>query len=148
MKIFFLLFVGAALLAVVATWSFRPQRTQVIIRQTVVIVRVVSTPLQQANGLRGVTQLPTDQGMLFHFAGSPTTLIFTMQGMSIPLDFVWIREGRVIGFDENAPPDPWESQRRYSSPEPADQVLEVAAGTVARSGWQVGDPVWSVDRIP
>ena len=64
--------------------------------------------------------------------------------MRIPIDIVWIKDNKVLGFEGNAQPEPGiktSNLKRYTPPEAVSQVLEVPAGTVERVGVQVGDPV-------
>lgn len=82
-------------------------------------------------------------GMLFIF-DAPMVQSFWMKDMKFPIDIIWINGNRIVGFAENARPEtgkkPWQLTI-YSSPEPVDKVLEVAAGTVARLNVKVGDEV-------
>ena len=70
----------------------------------------------------------------------PGRLSFWMKGMQIPLDFVWVHDGRIVDLTADVPPDG--GSRTMVRPRvPASGALEVAAGTIARWGWKVGDPV-------
>ena len=55
---------------------------------------------EQINGLSGVGKLCRDCGMLFVF-GKPKIQSFWMYGMKFPLDFVFIRDSRVVEVVEN-----------------------------------------------
>ena len=61
------------------------------------------------------------------------------------MDFVWIRENKVVDVLQNIPPpqpeQTDESLPIYSSNEPADKVLEVLAGTAKRLNIKAGDLV-------
>lgn len=106
-------------------------------------VELAETMLKQAAGLSGRSPLAEDEGMLFIFSGkAPQT--FWMKGMRFPLDFVWIADGKVIGLTENAPAD--NGLLTYGSPGPADMVLEINAGEVARQGIQAGQNVTITKR--
>lgn len=106
-------------------------------------VELARTPSEQARGLSDRDTLGPDRGMLFVF---PTRgeHIFWMKDTRIPLDFLWIREGKIVGITANVQPEPGVPDallRRYVSPEPVDQVLEVNAGWSATHDIRVGDPV-------
>jgi uncharacterized membrane protein (UPF0127 family) len=63
-----------------------------------------------------------------------------MKDMRFPLDIIWIRAGRIVQIERNAPPlAPAGPERVYTAT--AELVLEVPAGFVAARKIQVGDPV-------
>jgi uncharacterized protein len=115
----------------------------VTINGAVFNVEIASTSVAQARGLSFRPSLGENDGMLFVFA-SATIQNFWMKDMNFPLDMIWIGGGKVVGFAENAEPQPgvplW-SLKIYNSPDGTDKVLEVNAGTVAKDNIQVGDPV-------
>jgi uncharacterized protein len=107
-------------------------------------VEIASTMLEQSRGLSNRPSLGVNDGMLFVF-GSPGVQTFWMKDMNFALDMIWISDGKVVGFAQNAPPPApgtqlWQLQL-YSSPPNVDTVLEVDAGTVARDNIQIGDAV-------
>ena len=65
-----------------------------------------------------------------------------MRGMLIPIDIIWISQNRIIGFQQNLSP---KNPGIFSSPAPADLVLEVPAGFVKSAGLRVGDRVESLE---
>ncbi|MCZ7625774.1 MAG: DUF192 domain-containing protein [Candidatus Methylomirabilis sp.] len=74
------------------------QRGSVVIDDRVTItVEVARTRREQAKGLAGRSSLPKGEGMLFPFDAAEHRT-FWMKGMLIPLDIVWIREGRLSPF--------------------------------------------------
>ncbi|TSC72090.1 MAG: hypothetical protein G01um101438_718 [Parcubacteria group bacterium Gr01-1014_38] len=106
-------------------------------------VELARTPSEQARGLSGRDTLGPDRGMLFVF---PTNgeRVFWMKDTRIPLDFLWIREGKIVGITANVQPEPGVPDallRKYISPGPVDQVLEVNAGWSATHDIRVRDPV-------
>ena len=106
-------------------------------------VSLADTPLKRAKGLSGIKSLSATEGMLFLF-DKPAIQYFWMKDMLIPIDIIWISNGRVVGFVENAQPEPdvpTYKLKKYPSPETVDYVLEAKAGTVRRISLQVGDPV-------
>lgn len=97
-----------------------------------ITVEIVNTPASITQGLSGRSELGAD-GMLFvHSHAQPAT--YWMKDMRFNLDFVWIRDGQVIGVTENVPaPEevmPDDQLPVYSAPGLVDMVLELPAGTV------------------
>jgi uncharacterized membrane protein (UPF0127 family) len=117
-------------------------RPIVSIRGVDLPVELAITPEQRVQGLSGRSSLPANTGMLFIFE-EPTIPAFWMKDMSFPLDFIWIKDKRVVALDENvpAPRSDQNSPPVYTSPQIIDSVLEVNAGFVAQQGVRVGDLV-------
>ncbi len=106
-------------------------------------VEIAQTPDEHARGLSGRTSLGEEYGMLFVFSREQERT-FWMKDTHIPLDLLWIRDGRVVGITENVQPEPGvpeERLRQYSSPSPVDWVLETNGGWSATHGVRIGDLV-------
>lgn len=105
-------------------------------------VDIADTVLSTARGLSGRARLEADQGMLFIFPQAEPRY-FWMNEMLFPLDVLWIREGKVVGLQEDIPHPAANGGAiaRFQSPEPADMVLEIHAGEIAKQGIMVGDEV-------
>lgn len=103
-------------------------------------VEIADTPAARAQGLSGRAGLNSDQGMLFIFE-EPDLHKFWMKGVSFPLDFIWIRDNKVVGATLNALPESGVTFTIYSPPEPADKVLEISGGIISQAGIRVGDLV-------
>jgi hypothetical protein len=104
---------------------------------------IADTVDKQTIGLSGRPSLGDREAMLFVF-GKHAARTFWMPDMHFAIDIIWIKDDVVVGFAENAQPEPGVMMfnlKRYSSPEPVDKVLEVVAGTVARLGVKAGDRV-------
>lgn len=118
---------------------------QISLRDARLTVEVADTPSSRAQGLAGRADLPKDTGMLFIFPepGYPT---FWMQGMNFPLDFIWLRNGRVVEVTQGVlqPTPQMPEPRRLSPSEPVDAVIEVEVGWVAAHGIEVGDTLADV----
>lgn len=97
--------------------------------------RIAQTVEEQRVGLAGVDRLEDNEGMLFPYE-SPQRPSFWMKGMQIPIDLLWIRSGRVVGFEESMTPD--DGQKIYSPAEEVDAVLELRAGWIRAHGIVVG----------
>src|SRR5574337_205552 len=120
--------------------TFALQRGDVVIDGRVAIrVEVARTAREQARGLGGRASLPRGEGMLFPFDAAEHRT-FWMKGMLIPLDIVWIREGKVVTINANIPPP-----RPHETPAVvrhlADLVLEVPAGYAQEMGISEGQTV-------
>lgn len=116
------------------------QGGEVVIDDRVTIaVEVAQNAQEQARGLGGRTSLPKGRGMLFPFdAAKPRE--FWMKGMLIPIDILWIREGKIVAINASiAPPRSHETPAIVSHV--ADLVLEVPAGFALEMGIKVGQAV-------
>lgn len=103
------------------------QRGDVVIDGRVTIaVEVARTAQEQARGLGGRSSLPKGGGMLFPFDAAKRRT-FWMKGMLIPIDILWIREGKIVAIDANVPP-PRSKEAPAILSHVADLVLEVPAG--------------------
>ena len=106
-----------------------------LLNQTVVQAEVISTPEKLYLGLGGRRRLAPGTGMLFMMPSFEVQQ-FCMRGMLISIDIIWLAQDRIIGFHKNlSPKDPG----TFTSPAPADVVLEMPAGFVASAGLQIGD---------
>lgn len=91
-------------------------------------------------GLSGRESMPMNEGVLFVF-DKPDRPVFWMKDMLFPLDVVWIRDGIVVGVQENVPA-PNEDSPIARTMVPAvevDSVLELNAGVVQKQEITVGD---------
>ena len=118
-------------------------------------VEVADTQEKRSKGLGGRETLATDSGMLFVFEREDK-YPFWMKGLKFPLDFVWIKDTKVVDITENvpviperaytvAPPNIDPNIPIYQSKEPIDKLLEVNAGFVAQHEIKIGDTV-SIQR--
>lgn len=97
---------------------------------------VVASQIDQARGLGGCTAIPKKSGMYFPFAekGTPT---FWMKGMVMPIDIVWLADGKVLSVTPSVPPPSGnlsEELTLYHPPGPIDAVLEIEAGKAQAYG--------------
>lgn len=144
MKMFLLvlLFIGLIGFFYVSKVRTNPKAVVVVGGDTRYYVDIARDAVSQARGLSGREQLAAAEGMLFVFS-QPMPRLFWMNEMNFPLDFVWIRDRKVIGIAENIPHPAANNGEIYrlSSPEPADMVLEINAGEIRARGIQVGDAI-------
>lgn len=106
-----------------------------------ILLEVARTPKQQQMGLMYRTSLADNRGMLFPF-NPPQPVSFWMKNTKIPLDMIFIREGRVQAIAANVPPcvsDPCPSY----GPQNAiiEYVLELRGGRAAELGLKTGDRI-------
>ena len=94
----------------------------------------------------GRKSMADNQGMLFEFS-PPSQPAFWMKQMNFNLDFIWIKNNKIIFITENVPaPVRINSQLRihlplYYPPSTVDEVLEVNAGWAKKNNIAVGDEV-------
>ncbi len=121
-------------------------RVQVNIKigQANVLAEMATTPESQARGLSGRVNLGRNEGMWFPFSKSKAPA-FWMRDMLMPIDIIWVRQGRVVAISEQVPPPapntPLRNLPLYASPVPADAVLEVNAGFAKIHGVTTGTAV-------
>lgn len=115
---------------------------QAVIGNDKMKIEVAVTAEQKRIGLAGRESLSDGQGMLFQY-GEDVVQGFWMKGMNFPIDIIWVKDGIIVGVQENAPvPDPSVAMPPiYYPPQPINAVLEVPAGFAAERGWKPGDRV-------
>lgn len=151
-----ILFIG--LLSVIGVRKYQQSHTQqpyiqgqspdcsatVTIREQQLCVEIADTDAKRQQGLSGRDPLPVNAGMLFLFP-KPAQHSFWMKDMKFALDFLWIRESRIVDITRNVPPPkpgtPLNQLEHYAPSEDVDAVLEVNAGTIASLGIATGDAV-------
>lgn len=116
-----------------------PGQATLVVGGTKISVEVADTVEQKYQGLSGRESLCRDCGMIFPYDRAETQR-FSMRGMKFPLDFIFIRGGKVVEFWEGVPP-PAEGgvAANIDSRAEADQVLEVNAGFVEKNQIRIGD---------
>lgn len=116
-----------------------PTGTLVIAGRVRLTVELARTPEEQVRGLSGRKSLRPGHGMLFVYERTQPVSIW-MKDMRFPLDILWIRAGRIVAIEKDAPPlAPVGPERVYTAT--ADLVLEVPAGFTDRQKIRVGDGV-------
>ncbi len=117
-----------------------PRRVRVAVGMHVIRAEVADTEARKERGLSGREGLRDGEGMLFPYE-RPGRPGFWMRDMRFDLDLIWIRGDRVVEITPDVSHAPARQLDVLQPAEPVDRVLEVAAGTAERLGWQVGDPV-------
>lgn len=117
---------------------------QITIGEKQLHVSLAATHEEKTHGLSGCASLPENSGMLFPY-NPAEPVAFWMKDMLMPLDIVWIREGKVIGIEHNIPtPAPGTSIQDlppYTSPGPIDAVLEIKSGGAGEYGIEIGSDI-------
>ena len=116
------------------------QQGEVVIDGRVTInVEVARSPQAQTKGLGGRSSLKKGTGMVFPYNGPGLRGIW-MKGMLIPIDILWIRDGRIVVIEANVQP-PSASGGLAVFSHVADLVLEVPAGNAKEMGIRIGQSV-------
>ena len=147
----FAITVGSAILMLVVIWFGWGARLldcrdfgerNILVDNRAYRLAVADTPEEREQGLQGCHQVPERSGMLFVFENRqiPT---FWMKGMVIPIDIVWVREGKVVGIKANLPPltNQTDNPQVYSPSIPIDAVIELGANQAAELGIEIGATV-------
>lgn len=117
-----------------------PEYKTISVAGSPLVVEVVRTPEERAQGLSGREKIPRD-GMLFIF-DHPGRYGFWMKDMRFPIDIIWIKNGAVVDIAPNVPFPATDGELPVYHPRAeADAVLEVAAGWSERVGLQIGSLV-------
>ena len=122
------------------------QAQQLPIEATVVIagekikLEVARSPEQQAIGLMSRSSLADNRGMLFVF-DPPRLTRFWMKNVLIPLDMIFLQQGKIIAVEHDVPPCPSDPCPTYGPLREIriDQVLELNGGRAKALGLKVGD---------
>ena len=116
------------------------QKGEVVIDGRVTInVEVARSPQAQTRGLGGRPSLKKGTGMVFTYDGPGLRGIW-MKGMLIPIDILWILEGRIVAIEANVQP-PSANGELAVFRHVADLVLEVPAGNAKEMGIRIGRSV-------
>lgn len=97
-------------------------------------VRIADNMFKRYLGLRQADSLDTGTGMLFVYTNERTRT-FTMEGMKIPLDIVFINSNRAIGSIHSVSP----GRESIRSPHKSMWVLETRYGWANRNNIRTGD---------
>jgi len=116
---------------------------EVKINEDIFTVFIADDAEEKRRGLIGHKSLSEKSGMLFIF-DLPNIPHFWMKDMQFPIDIIWIFQNQIIGWSENASPQPSALNDEliiYYPPSLVDMVLEVAAGTIRESNMRIGDMI-------
>ncbi|RWN99579.1 DUF192 domain-containing protein [Mesorhizobium sp.] len=98
-------------------------------------VEIADTSAEREAGLMFRQDMADDHGMLFVFE-EPRDVSFWMKNTPMPLDLIFVgQDGRIRAIKQGEP----QSEAMIAPGEPVRFVLELKAGTAARSGIEDGD---------
>jgi uncharacterized membrane protein (UPF0127 family) len=100
-------------------------------------LEVAATPAQAEKGLMFRTSLPPRQGMLFLFQPAKPVK-FWMKNTKIPLDMLFLSQGRITFIQAGAQPCLADPCAIYGPDTPVDMVVELPSGTAAKNGIGLG----------
>lgn len=100
-------------------------------------VEVAATPAARERGLMFRRRLAADRGMLFAF-GPPQLVSFWMKNTLIPLDMLFVDDGRIVSIARSATPL---SETPIPSGASVTDVIELRGGRAAEISAAPGDRV-------
>ncbi|AFY72354.1 hypothetical protein Syn7502_00186 [Synechococcus sp. PCC 7502] len=107
----------------------------------IINLEVTRTTAEQSKGLMFRPTLPDDRGMLFNF-NPPQAIGFWMKDVPVPLDMVFLYQGKVVAISANAQPCKSLPCKVYpANAVVTDQVIEIRAGLAKEIGLKLGDVV-------
>jgi len=137
LKLGLLIVVLALSFKVSRIYAFRNQG-KVCCGQACFLVDLAITAQERSKGLMFRRKMARDQGMLFIYKDEQIRF-FWMKNTYLPLDLVWLDSDRkVIGVTPDVRPCLKDNCTRYSSPCPAQYVLEINAGMAEKKGVKPG----------
>jgi len=104
---------------------------------------------ERAKGLSERSSLPEDQGMIFVFT-KDSKPIFWMKDTLIPLDIIWINDGKIVKIDKMVKPEPGVKDsdlKKYSSQSAVDFVLEVNGGFSDKNGLKIDQTLSGLEQL-
>src|SRR6185503_8271922 len=109
-----------------------------------ITVEIADTDETRRQGLSGRESMDENSGMLFDFRNTSNTKpAFWMKETRFDLDFIWIKNNRVVEITKNVPhPDagtPETNLPTYKPSQEVDMVLEVNAGYADRNNIHTND---------
>lgn len=131
---------GSQAEAAVNSGQTLPVSAQVIVAGRTIGLEVARTQQQQAMGLMYRTVLADDRGMLFQFQ-PPQPVKFWMKNTLIPLDMIFLQNGKVEAIAAAVPPCTEEPCPTYGPNTAVDQVIELRGGRAAELGLKVGERI-------
>lgn len=116
------------------------QLKPLIIGNKKIFVEIADTDQKRKEGLSNRNKLEENQGMLFVF-NQPGKYTFWMKDMLFPLDFIFIKDNKIVNIAENIPNPKNKNDTPViiSQKEEFDTVLEVNAGFIHKNHIKIGD---------
>lgn len=115
-----------------------PLSAQVTVAGQTILLEVATTPAEQAQGLMFRPELAADRGMLFQFPEA-RIVRFWMKNTLIPLDMIFLRDGKIKSIIADVPPCQADPCPTYGPrTKEVNQVLELGAGQAQKLGLELG----------
>jgi uncharacterized membrane protein (UPF0127 family) len=108
-----------------------------VINGNKILLEEAITQKQKNQGLMGRNYLKTDTGMVFFYT-SYVEQSFWMKNTQIPLDIIFLKDGKVMRLYKNAEPCKTEICKIYPSRGIVNQVIELNAGSCSKYGIKKG----------
>lgn len=142
------LFTNSQVIETLLPLSSSNANTQIKIGGTTLQVEVANTAGRRSKGLGGRENLASGSGMLFVFP-EEKKYQFWMKDMKFPIDFIFIKGGKIVDILSNVPP-PQPNQKTETLPiyQPItaiDMMLEVNSGFIQANRIKIGDTVYLIN---
>ena len=99
---------------------------------------IADTDEKRTNGLSNIELMSVSEGMMFVF-DKPDFYNFWMKDMKFPLDFIFLKDNKVVDLLENIIPETY--PKSFTSKTEADKVIELNAGEIKKSEIKIGDKI-------
>lgn len=121
---------------------------KLIINGVTLTVEIAVSNKDKAQGLSDRLSLPENAGMIFIF-DEPTRPNFWMNRMHFPLDFLWLKDNKIVEISPNiTAPTANEPNPAMLSPKVLiDSVIEINAGWAERFNIEVGQTVEGLTEL-
>ena len=100
-------------------------------------LEVARTLKQQERGLMFRKSLPLDHGMLFIFNPPVDNIAFWMKNTYIPIDMIFLRNGKIKKIIVNVQPCTKKECPTYGTQTEVDQVIELKGGQSSKLGLKI-----------
>jgi uncharacterized protein len=117
-----------------------PIGAKMTVGKEIIELEIAETPQQQAMGLMYRKSLADNRGMLFPFEEARMTQ-FWMKNCFIPLDMIFLLDGKIQAIAPNSPPCQKDPCPTYGPSAFVDRVIELRGGRTAELGLKKGDKI-------
>lgn len=135
-----IIFLVAILFLILIFWKQNNNQVIVEIGDCRFYSEIANNDLSRFKGLSNRPSLCSDCAMLFLF-DSAQNLSFVMRNMNFPLDIIFIKNGKVINYYQNAPAEGSLPKKNYHSQGKADAVLEINSGLVEKCNIEIASQI-------
>ena len=133
----FLLIASSLINAVISLQNQHLKKTAyLVVKNRSIELEVARTAEEQARGLMNRYDL-NGKGMLFPVQ-PPKVVSVWMKNVRVPLDIVFVRQGRVVAIAHSTPPCYQQPCPIYKPLVPVNTVIELPAGMAGKLGLSVG----------